>query len=160
MPKPPLTPWQPGQPPPQKPPVPFKTRVFRAVLFVLGCGAGLWALSFFWRCPIQLVFGIPCPGCGMTRAAFALLRLDFAKAFYWHPMIYPLAIGLAGAMFVYLKEENPIRRRNSFWWSQKLWYTLAGCMVLVWAVRLSGIWKGIAPNLVDPDQSLLKRLIK
>ncbi len=29
-------------------------------------------------CPMVLATGYPCPGCGMTRAAFCVLRLDFA----------------------------------------------------------------------------------
>ena len=32
----------------------------------------------------------PAPGCGLSRALFALLRLDFAAAFRYHPMIYVL----------------------------------------------------------------------
>lgn len=45
-------------------------------------------------CPIRWLTGIPCPGCGMSRALFALLRLDFADAFSFHPMIYPLLLFL------------------------------------------------------------------
>ena len=43
-------------------------------------------------CPIRWLTGIPCPGCGMTRALCALLKLDFSGAFYFHPMIYPLLV--------------------------------------------------------------------
>lgn len=43
-----------------------------------------------WRCPILAYTGIPCPGCGMTRAARALLRLDFAAAWAQNPMIFLL----------------------------------------------------------------------
>lgn len=32
-------------------------------------------------CPIKLVTGKYCPGCGITRMLFALLRLDFQAAF-------------------------------------------------------------------------------
>lgn len=34
------------------------------------------------------VFGIPCPGCGMSRALFSLLQLDFKAAFMYHPLIF------------------------------------------------------------------------
>ena len=37
-------------------------------------------------CPIRLVFGIPCPGCGMTRAWLLAIRLRFAGAFNMHPL--------------------------------------------------------------------------
>ena len=39
-------------------------------------------------CPIQFLTGISCFGCGMSRAAIALLQLDFALAFKMHPMIF------------------------------------------------------------------------
>lgn len=38
-----------------------------------------------------MVTGLPCPGCGLTRAGFALLRLDLAGAYRIHPFIYPIA---------------------------------------------------------------------
>ena len=42
-------------------------------------------------CPMVMVTGLPCPGCGLTRAGFALLKLDLAGAFRIHPFIYPIA---------------------------------------------------------------------
>ena len=42
-------------------------------------------------CPLVRVTGLPCPGCGLTRAGFALLRLDLAGAYRIHPFIYPIA---------------------------------------------------------------------
>lgn len=37
-------------------------------------------------CPIKFVSGISCLGCGMTRAVGSVLKLDFAKSFYYHPL--------------------------------------------------------------------------
>ena len=39
-----------------------------------------------------LLSGYPCPGCGMTRAMFKVLRLDFAGAWEMHPFIYLIGI--------------------------------------------------------------------
>lgn len=39
-------------------------------------------------CPIKFITGISCPGCGMTRAVLATLRLQFHKAFYFHPLFF------------------------------------------------------------------------
>ena len=41
-------------------------------------------------CPFRRVLGIPCPACGMTRSLGALLRLDFAASFAYHPLTLPL----------------------------------------------------------------------
>ena len=41
-------------------------------------------------CPIKFITGVSCAGCGMSRAWLACLRLDFKKAFYYHPLfIFP-----------------------------------------------------------------------
>src|SRR5574344_1220535 len=37
-------------------------------------------------CPFISLFGIPCPGCGMTRAFIALSRLDIPGAFSANPV--------------------------------------------------------------------------
>ena len=36
--------------------------------------------------------GFPCPGCGLTRAMFMVLRGDFAGAWKMHPFIYGVII--------------------------------------------------------------------
>lgn len=47
-------------------------------------------------CPILYVTGIPCLGCGMSRALLCLLRLDFAGAIHYHPMsvLLPFLCGM------------------------------------------------------------------
>lgn len=39
-------------------------------------------------CPIKWLTGISCAGCGMTRAIFYALQLQFGKAFYYHPLFW------------------------------------------------------------------------
>lgn len=39
-------------------------------------------------CVWKKIFGIPCPGCGFTRAVFCMLSLDFKTAFSYHPMFW------------------------------------------------------------------------
>ncbi len=43
-------------------------------------------------CPMVMVTGFPCPACGLTRAGFRLLHLDFAGAWSVHPFIYAVLI--------------------------------------------------------------------
>ena len=50
------------------------------VLLILGALAYASALLFGWNCPIKYLTGVPCPGCGLSRALAALLRLDFWTA--------------------------------------------------------------------------------
>ena len=40
--------------------------------------------------PMVVITAVPCPGCGLTRADFAVLRGDFALAWKLHPFVYVL----------------------------------------------------------------------
>ena len=53
-------------------------------------------------CPIKFLTGIPCAGCGMTRAWVSALKLDFVQAFYFHPLFWTVPIGI----FVYLFRKH------------------------------------------------------
>lgn len=63
-----------------------------AILCVIAYFAFLKNFAYS-TCPAVMITGFPCPGCGMSRAAFRVLCLDFAGAFRIHPFIYPI-IGL------------------------------------------------------------------
>ncbi len=49
---------------------------------------------FTHGCPIRFFTGISCPGCGMSRALWALLRLDFPLAFEMHPLVFLLPVAV------------------------------------------------------------------
>ncbi len=53
-------------------------------------------LIIFWvfklPCVYLHLFNTPCPGCGMSRAFFSLLRLDLGTAFSFHPMFWSVPI--------------------------------------------------------------------
>ena len=44
--------------------------------------------GFGITCPIKFLTGISCAGCGMSRAWMAVFHLDFARAFYFHPLFF------------------------------------------------------------------------
>ena len=58
-------------------------------------------------CPFVSLTGFPCAGCGLTRAAFAVLRGNFALAWKLHPFVYVWgAFGIIFAIrrYIMLKE--------------------------------------------------------
>ncbi len=50
-------------------------------------------LYLIFGCPLKLLTGVSCAGCGMTRALFAALKGDFSMAFYYHPLFWCVPLG-------------------------------------------------------------------
>lgn len=51
-----------------------------------------------WQCPIRYGLGIPCPGCGLSRATLELLHGHFEHALRIHAFA-PIVVGIAGLIF-------------------------------------------------------------
>ena len=93
-----------------------------------------------WPCVMKGALGIPCPGCGLTRATIALLSGDFKTAFDLHAFAPVLLLGLAAfAVAAFL----PAARREAFAGlvarferRTKAAYVVAAAMLLYWSVRL------------------------
>ncbi|HEX8337207.1 MAG TPA: DUF2752 domain-containing protein, partial [Pyrinomonadaceae bacterium] len=102
--------------------------------------AAVWAGLGGWPCPLKSALGIPCPGCGLTRASVALLRGDFAAAFGLHAFAPVLLLGLAAFAAAGLL---PAARREAFAGAvtrferrTRAAYVLAAAVLLYWSVRL------------------------
>lgn len=76
--------------------------VFYGVLFMLGI-----------RCPIRFITGISCPGCGMTRALWSALHLDFGSAFSYHAL-WPLVVAFV-ICYVVSQYRNKTIRSEFIW---------------------------------------------
>ena len=101
------------------------------VIGVLFGAASLSASLLGWGCPVQHFTGVPCPGCGLSRAVYALLSLDFAVAFRYHPMVYVLPPVVLYVLF----GKKPLlgsktRERALLWGVMTLW-------AAVWIARLA-----------------------
>lgn len=109
-------------------------------LLIMGlcCGFLLLYVALQIHCPIRRLIGIPCPGCGMTRAWKCLLQLDLPGAFSHHPMFWSVPLV---ALFV-LYDCRLFRRP----WLNTLvlGLVLAGFLVCYF-VRLPGFLDGSIP---------------
>lgn len=105
-----------------------KYTIFRRIMELLG----LLFLCLFYRCPFRLLLHIECPGCGMTRAVLALMRLDFKQAFQYHSL-FPLAL-LCGGYYV-LREYVYIGRKKE----QFALVVIAVLFIIRWGIRMFGL---------------------
>ena len=99
-------------------------------------------------------FHVPCPGCGTTRAAYALLDLDPVEALRTNP-VAPLAIALMAAMGAravwVVWQDGTLQRLGQGRAGELLTSALTRTVllaVLVWLLRLAGLFGGL------PDQGV------
>jgi hypothetical protein len=105
------------------------------------------AACFFYRpwvhqgpviCPLPLFTGIPCPGCGITRATAHLVHGDFAGAFQYHAL-WPFVLGYFAMLWVY-KLLEIARGAPPRWPADRIALGAAAVMFAFWAVRLAAFF--------------------
>jgi len=69
----------------------------KAAIALAALVAAQIAATFFhlpgWPCPFFTALGIPCPGCGLSRASAALLHGDVEHSFRMHAFASPVLLG-------------------------------------------------------------------
>ncbi len=81
-------------------------------------------------CYFKAIYGIPCPGCGIIRAGYYLIKLEFRKSFYYHPLLF-LAIFV---LIVLLGRRN--RFLSKIYNSHLFWNSVSVIFILTWIIRL------------------------
>ena len=86
--------------------IPFRGRLLRILLLSFGLAATAAALVLLAKagigigCPFHKLTGLQCPGCGNSRAAMALLRLDLSASFHYNLLFFP-QIGYIAWVYLY-----------------------------------------------------------
>lgn len=60
-------------------------------------------ILLFSKCPLQEMFGIPCPGCNMTTALYYLLHGNVQSALFYHPLVFVLLLCIFLEVIIYLR---------------------------------------------------------
>jgi hypothetical protein len=116
-------------------------RLRRVARFVLLCVAlGALLASGVVACPLRALTGVPCPGCGLTRAMFALAAGDPAGAFRHHPLVVLVAPLLAVVVGRALLAAGGVARTAT--WNVRVrtphFLLLAMLLLGVWFARFAG----------------------
>lgn len=72
----------------------------------LGIVLILFLLLLFYKCPIQSVTGLPCPGCNMKTSLYYLLHFKFSLSLYYHALLIPTIVVFVWIVFNYKNHEQ------------------------------------------------------
>ncbi len=86
-------------------PVKWQKDVFLITLAFAAFYLVMWTLSV--ECIFIMLFGINCPGCGMSRAVFSLLRGDVLGAFSYHPMVFAMPV-----VYLYIWQNGKVLKNR------------------------------------------------
>lgn len=108
------------------------------ILILLGAG-----------CPIKFLTGISCPGCGMTRAIWAIIRFQFHEAFYYHPLF--VFVPFMFALYLFDYKLKPLHVKY-------IWVAILVLFLGVYIVRLFFIPNSIVS--IDIDNGFVLKFIQ
>ena len=112
-------------PPGSTPPVSRMVLGGGIVAAVAGASA---ALSLPALCPFRICTGNACPGCGLSRSVFSLLKGDVVESWRYHPLLVPLAAQVI--LIAVLRRRGPAPS-----WLNGLLLVNLFVVVGVWLVR-------------------------
>lgn len=72
----------------------------------LGIVLILFLLLLFYKCPIQSVTGLPCPGCNMKTSLYYLVHFKFSLSLYYHALLIPTIVVFVWIVFNYKNHEQ------------------------------------------------------
>ena len=79
-----------------------KNKLYIFIFFILSIFFVL--ILFDAPCIFKLLFNMPCPGCGLTRAFKQILKFNFAKAMYYNILSIPLLVFFIWWIILFIKD--------------------------------------------------------
>jgi hypothetical protein len=92
-------------------------------------------------CSFQNFFGLPCPGCGLTRSFVAMGHGLFQESYRWHPLgpfLFGLTVIYLIASLFLLNKQPPLKIDWRVQVGSLL--VLAFVMLVFWGLRLNGVF--------------------
>ncbi len=93
-----------------------------------------------WPCPFLHTLGIPCPGCGMSRATLFLIQGEWKQAFIMHAFAPVAVVALTLIVFCTLSPRDRAKliadRAETFERYTGLTALLLAGLILYWLARL------------------------
>lgn len=120
----------------------LRDRRFGLVMIgALGVHLGLALLGLpGWQCPLLRLTGVPCPGCGLTRACLLLAQGEVRAAIEFHAFapvfLVFIAILIIGTLLPRSIAEPLIHKAETLERQTAITIIILGGLILYWLARL------------------------
>lgn len=92
------------------------------------------------KCPTYTLTGIPCPGCGSTRATLALLHGDILQALWYNPLAILVDVFLAVYLVWYtvdiIRGKDTVNLLLKREWRKELWIPVIILIGINWLFNI------------------------
>jgi hypothetical protein len=124
-------------------------RIRDGALFVLLTAVFIAAGNDSW-CFVKNVYGVPCPGCGLTRSFLSLFQGEWRLALFYHPLFFlVIPVGVVAVL-----KNHPrwgvLYRGNAFW------IVVIVLLLAAWAVRMILFFPHVPPMDLNRHSLLLQ----
>ncbi|MDF2612362.1 MAG: putative rane protein [Clostridia bacterium] len=127
-------------------------KVFFVTIALIGIATLLFYVSDI-KCIVKYTIGIPCPGCGLTRAWLSFLKMDFKAAFGWHPLFWIVPFVVIIGVFL----KGRIFKDNHS--NRMFWIILVAIVVGVYSIRMIRLFPDHPPMDYNKQSFLYKWVI-
>lgn len=114
------------------------------VILVSCCGAA---------CLSQLIVGLPCPACGMTRAALLFFSGQWTESFRMHPFFYAVLLGVV----IFFYERYCLRKKTKMF--QYYATAMLVALIVFYVYRMVRCFPEVPPMTYRED-NLLHRMLQ
>lgn len=104
-------------------------------------------------CFLRSTIGLPCPGCGLTRAFLSLFQGDFIRALVWHPLFLLPPFAFCVVLF----KKNSIF--NKIYVSKFFWIISVILLIGLWIIRMIFLFPSTAPMTYN-SKAVLPTIIR
>lgn len=131
----------------------IKKDVSGYALGIILCGIyiGIMTAAFGAVCPARIFTGLPCPGCGLSRAALLMARGELAASLKMHPMLLYLLACTAWGFYVRYFTACPGKYKK---YGEILLIAGVFLFIAVYIVRIRRYFPDQPPMVYEPDNMM------
>lgn len=127
-------------------------KIYKVFLFIF-LGISYLVLGkmfdFYIPCPFHFITHLYCPGCGITRMLFSILKGEFYQAFRYNPLLFTFFPGMVVLFIDYIISTFKKKRSILTKIPNSVWYVLIVILIVFGILRNIPYFDYLRPTNID-----------